>query len=948
MSDDATKPRWERKTNSNCDSTRDDLRGVSRELEGLEANLDDERAMLRSALEDLPKGVIVCGTDGELTYANPAAEKLLGARREADSGENRTSYPNGDPDDPRFIPEQWGMATCLEEERPVEPHAIEVEQFDGESAVILGCSAPFYDADDELRGAIAVFTDVTEFKHLEEAQRKARKMAEQAADRMARLQEVTSELFDALTPQEAVEVAVDHARRLPEADRAAGCLFTDEETLELIDDANYTAHFDGYRPVHIDDPVPVAESVRLGTGIFLSDREEFAQRYPNLADRQDLTPSRAVATVPLTAHSEALGSLVLGFDEPRTFDEHDRAFLQTLASQCAQAVHRAQLYRDEQKARAEAEAAHQRTRFLSESTAILNSTLDYDDILRQIAHLAVPEFADWCCVDLKGPEYDFREPVALVHINPAKLEMAREARRNYPPGPDDGAREVIRTGEPRLVEDVSEEFLRARARDEQHLEFQRRMQIESLMVVPMAVRERTLGAITFVSSSPHDLFDDKDLDTAEELASRAAMAVERAELHRKTRRAHERVSRRADQQEAVARLARRALEADLETLFEEALETLVDVLDANTAKLVEYREDSTLELRAGVGWREEWMGTNLGPVDDETAIGHALLENEVVVVEDLSRSELGPTDLVTAHDLTSTMTVQVPGPRRPFGAIGVHSRQPRTFTDEDSEFIRGVSNLLSDAIDKDRARRQREATYRRLGEAMRDREELLSVVSHDLRSPATSVKMNLGLVRRQLEDVEADAETLEAIHRSLDVADGSIDRMVDMMTDLLEVARDDSDHDVTREPVDFQDALDDVLGRLEGELAESSSRLDLHVGDQARGHSDRVRFEQIAANLISNAIKYGDGQPIEVTLDTNDDIRLVVRDQGIGIAPEHQDNIFERFHRVEGEDDSDSFGLGLWIVKRSVDALGGTIDFETEPSEGTEFRVRLPLEPDVD
>lgn len=602
---------------------------------------------------------------------------------------------------------------------------------------------------------------------------------------------------------------------------------------------------------------------------------------------------------------------------------------------------------DNQQARAAAEEIRRHTRFLSESTAILNSKLDYDEILRQIAHLAVPEFADWCCVDLAGPDYDFREPVALVHLNPVKIEMGREYRRSYPPRRDEGARAVMNTGESVLIEDVSEEFLQQQARDDEHLEALHRLKLESIMVAPMVGRDRILGTITFVSSSPDDSFDGKDLETADALASRAAMAVERAELHRETKRARQSVSRRAAQQEAVARLARRALDADLETLFDEALERLVDVLDADTAKLVAYREDSTLELRAGVGWREKWMGANLGPVDPETAIGHALLENEVVVVEDLSDTELRATELIETHGLASLMTVQVPGPRRPFGAIGVHSRKPRTFTEQDSEFIRGVSNLLSDAVDKERARRQREATYRRLGEAMRDREELLSVISHDLRSPATSVKMNIGLVRLQLDDVEADDETLDAIRESLEVADASIDRMVDMMNDLLEVARDHSDHDVTLETINFNDVLDDVLGRLEGELAESGSRLDLRRADNIRGRSDRIRFEQIAANLISNAIKYGDGEPIEVTLDTDGDyVRLLVRDHGVGMAPEHQENIFERFHRVDGGDDSDSFGLGLWIVKRNIEALEGSIEFESELGEGTEFHVRLPLKPD--
>jgi signal transduction histidine kinase len=124
--------------------------------------------------------------------------------------------------------------------------------------------------------------------------------------------------------------------------------------------------------------------------------------------------------------------------------------------------------------------------------------------------------------------------------------------------------------------------------------------------------------------------------------------------------------------------------------------------------------------------------------------------------------------------------------------------------------------------------------------------------------------------------------------------------------------------------------------------------LELEIEERLNGRTDRVRFEQLVGNLLSNAIKYGDGNPIEVALSGDDStVELTVRDHGIGIAPEHQDQIFERFHRIEGEETDDSFGLGLWIVKRSVQALDGTITFDSEPGEGTEFRVRLPRHPDT-
>jgi signal transduction histidine kinase len=109
------------------------------------------------------------------------------------------------------------------------------------------------------------------------------------------------------------------------------------------------------------------------------------------------------------------------------------------------------------------------------------------------------------------------------------------------------------------------------------------------------------------------------------------------------------------------------------------------------------------------------------------------------------------------------------------------------------------------------------------------------------------------------------------------------------------------------------------------------------------GGWDRLRLEQITTNLLSNAIKYGPGKPIEITL-AGDEQRatLRVRDQGIGIAAEDHGRIFERFERAVSPRRYGGFGLGLWIVRRVADALGGTIDVESRPGAGATFTVTLP------
>jgi len=119
-------------------------------------------------------------------------------------------------------------------------------------------------------------------------------------------------------------------------------------------------------------------------------------------------------------------------------------------------------------------------------------------------------------------------------------------------------------------------------------------------------------------------------------------------------------------------------------------------------------------------------------------------------------------------------------------------------------------------------------------------------------------------------------------------------------------------------------------------------------GEPARGFWDRLRISQVVTNLLANAVKYGGGKPVEVEFGPEGDAAfLVVRDHGIGIDPADQPQIFERFERAVSSRNYGGLGLGLYIVKRIVEAHGGTITVQSKPGEGATFRVQLPLRPAV-
>jgi len=180
----------------------------------------------------------------------------------------------------------------------------------------------------------------------------------------------------------------------------------------------------------------------------------------------------------------------------------------------------------------EAKRANLRTELLARVGAVLASSLDYEQTLRNVAGLAVPQIADWCAVDLFDEEGG-RVPVAVAHIDPVKLETAERLRAYEPErlDPERGIGRVRRTGESQLITEIPDEMLVDAAADEEHLRLLRAVGMRAALIVPMTVRGRTIGALTMVSAESGRTFDAGDLEFAEQIAGRAALAVEGARLY---------------------------------------------------------------------------------------------------------------------------------------------------------------------------------------------------------------------------------------------------------------------------------------------------------------------------------------------------------------------------------------------------------------------------------
>lgn len=178
------------------------------------------------------------------------------------------------------------------------------------------------------------------------------------------------------------------------------------------------------------------------------------------------------------------------------------------------------------------ERARASGRYLDQATRILSSSVGYRETLEQLAQLAVPDLADWCIVDLL--EGGRLEHVAIVHSDARKLELARDYARRYPPDPDgrDGGGGVLRTGEPRLASEITDEMIAASARSPEHLDVLRELGFKSWIGVPLVGRGETIGVLHLITSSSGRRFRDADLDLARELGQRAGLAVDNARLYR--------------------------------------------------------------------------------------------------------------------------------------------------------------------------------------------------------------------------------------------------------------------------------------------------------------------------------------------------------------------------------------------------------------------------------
>ncbi|ATB51425.1 sensor histidine kinase [Corallococcus macrosporus] len=258
------------------------------------------------------------------------------------------------------------------------------------------------------------------------------------------------------------------------------------------------------------------------------------------------------------------------------------------------------------------------------------------------------------------------------------------------------------------------------------------------------------------------------------------------------------------------------------------------------------------------------------------------------------------------------------------------------------EFLGYIGSVI-DISERKQVEQERERLLAAMDEAIRLRDEFLAVASHELKTPLTPLNLKLQTLARAVQE-RRGPELLERLPADLEVMQRQVKRLSALVGELLDVTLISGGQlRLELEPVDLGALVREVAARFDGESQRTATPLQAELDEEVVGLWDRVRLEQAVSNLLSNALKYGVGRPIHLQAGKEaEHAWLTIRDEGIGIPPEALDRIFEKFERAVSERHYGGLGLGLYVTRQNVRAMGGSIDVRSTLGQGATFTVRLP------
>jgi PAS domain S-box-containing protein len=588
----------------------------------------------------------------------------------------------------------------------------------------------------------------------------------------------------------------------------------------------------------------------------------------------------------------------------------------------------------------------ERERYVASATATLSASLDYERMPRELASVLVPGLADWCAVHLL--EGDTLESAAVAHVDPARVTLATEYQRRYPPNPQHqrGVWNVLRTGRSELYEHISDELLAGGARDAEQLEVLRAVGMQSVMIVPIRGRAGNVGTISLVSTDADRRYDAFALELAEELARRAGASIENARLYAAEKKAR-------SQLELLAR-AGEAFSGALE--YEEILRSVVsialpslgdfaifDVVEGSRVRRVAAAHDAPeLEpmLESTTWMRSEPREKNLCALSTGTAGAHA-------AIDDAWRQAVATTpehlELLRRVSLGSMLTVPLRVRGDVLGALTLcFGSSGRHHTVDDLTLAEELARRAAVAVVQARLYDDAQSARKRAEEASRIKDEFLATVSHELRTPLNAIVGWSSLLRDRAVEPSV-TKGIEVIHRNAHAQAKIIDDILDVSRIITGKLR------LELKPADLIAIVHDAIEVVRPSA--SAKRISLEVAPVTEPFllvADPERLQQVVWNMLSNAVKFtSEGGRVRVLVERDGaSLSLTVTDTGNGIEPEFLPYVFDRFKQADGSTTRrvGGLGLGLSIVRHIVELHGGRVAAKSDgPGKGASFTMTLPV-----
>lgn len=627
----------------------------------------------------------------------------------------------------------------------------------------------------------------------------------------------------------------------------------------------------------------------------------------------------------------------------------------------------------------ERKQAEDKLHFLAEASEILAGSLDYETTLATLARLVVPEIADWCVIDMIGENQSIRR-VAVAHADATKQELV-EQLQNYPPNfaQTYGVAEAIRSGKSQIIDFISSQDIQAVTSNANHFQILQQLNPQSGICVLLVVRGRVLGAMSLVSCT-NRRYDTQSLILAEELARRAAIAVDNARLYTETQQSQQAAERAASRtarlQGITAALSESLTSAQVaEVIVEQGMAAL----GASCALVAQLINNGTeLEIIRAIGYEEELVNLwRRFSINAAAPLAEAVRTKQPIWQETTAARMARYSNLTqeyTRYNYDAWISIPLTIEGRAIGGMTVAFAENRTLSQDDRAFILALAQQCAQAMERARLYEAEQTAREAAENANRIKDEFLAVLSHELRSPLNPILGWAKLLQTRKLDEKTIPQALKTIERNAQL-------QAQLIEDLLDISR------ILQGKLSLNilqvDLASVIYAAMETvRLSAEAKSIKMHVSlepNLGQVLGDSSRLQQVVWNLLSNAVKFTpEGGRVEIRLEAvggwgdgeiggwgdggdkennsslpthNSSLstpyaQITVTDTGKGIDPNFLPYVFEYF-RQENSSTTRKFGglgLGLAIVRHLVELHGGTVQVQSEgENRGATFTVRLPL-----